>query len=68
MLLYAKGGAAVTDTRYSDLITGTNTVAASASDTRWGGAVGAGLEYGFAPNWSVGVEYDHLFMGTTTAT
>ena len=26
-------------------------------------AVGAGLEVGFAPGWSVGVEYDHLFMG-----
>jgi len=25
--------------------------------------VGAGWEYGFAPNWSLGVEYDHLFMG-----
>jgi outer membrane immunogenic protein len=25
--------------------------------------VGVGWEYGFAPNWSVGVEYDHLFMG-----
>jgi outer membrane immunogenic protein len=66
VLLYAKGGAAVTDTRYSDLITGTHTVVGSASDTRWGGAVGAGLEYGFAPNWSAGVEYNHLFMGTNT--
>lgn len=28
-----------------------------------GGAVGAGIEYGFAPHWSVGLEYDHLFMG-----
>ena len=35
----------------------------SASATRWGGAVGVGFEYGFAPNWSFGVEYDHLFMG-----
>jgi outer membrane immunogenic protein len=25
--------------------------------------VGAGVEVGFAPNWSVAVEYDHLFMG-----
>ena len=25
--------------------------------------MGAGIEYGFAPNWSVGFEYDHLFMG-----
>ena len=24
--------------------------------------VGVGFEYGFAPNWSFGVEYDHLFM------
>ena len=22
-----------------------------------------GLEYGFAPNWSVGVEYNHIFLG-----
>jgi outer membrane immunogenic protein len=28
--------------------------------------VGAGLEVGFAPNWSAAIEYDHLFMGTTT--
>ena len=25
--------------------------------------MGAGFEYGFAPNWSFGVEYNHLFMG-----
>jgi outer membrane immunogenic protein len=25
--------------------------------------VGVGWEYGFAPNWSLGIEYDHLFMG-----
>ena len=30
--------------------------------TRWGGTVGVGLEFGFAPNWSVAIEYDHLFM------
>ena len=36
---------------------------ASASATRWGAAVGVGFEYGFAPNWSFGFEYDHLFMG-----
>jgi hypothetical protein len=28
-----------------------------------GGALGVGFEYGFAPNWSVGIEYDRLFMG-----
>ena len=25
--------------------------------------MGLGWEYGFAPNWSAGIEYDHLFMG-----
>jgi outer membrane immunogenic protein len=66
VLVYAKGGAAVTDTNYTDLITGTGTVVGSSRDTRWGGTVGAGLEYGFTPNWSAGVEYDHMFMGTNT--
>src|SRR6516162_9279193 len=37
-------------------------------DTRWGGALGAGIEVGFAPNWSVGVQYDHLFMQDRTIT
>ena len=35
-------------------------------DTRWGGTIGVGLEYAFAPNWSVGVEYNHLFMQDRT--
>jgi outer membrane immunogenic protein len=37
---------------------------AAVSSTRWGADVGVGFEYGFTPNWSVGAEYDHLFMGT----
>jgi hypothetical protein len=37
-------------------------------DTRWGGTVGAGLEFGFAPNWSAGIEYNHLFMQDRTHT
>lgn len=65
-LLYVKGGAAVTENRYDHRITATNVVFDSASDTRWGGTVGVGLEYGFAPNWSVGVEYDHIFMADRT--
>jgi outer membrane immunogenic protein len=65
-LLYVKGGAAVTENRYDHRFTGTNVVIDSTSDTRWGAAVGVGLEYGFAPNWSVAVEYDHLFMNDRT--
>ena len=65
VLVYAKGGAAVTDSKYSGIITGSGVVFDQSTQTRWGGAVGAGLEVGFAQNWSVGVEYDHLFMGNS---
>jgi outer membrane immunogenic protein len=61
-LLYVKGGAAVTDSRYTTLNTATGAVTSSTGDqTRWGGTIGAGIEYGFAPNWSAGLEYDHIF-------
>lgn len=66
VLLYAKGGAAVVDNRYFHTFTATNALINSTTDTRWGAAVGAGLEFGFAPNWSVGVEYDHIFMDRDT--
>jgi outer membrane immunogenic protein len=60
VLLYVKGGAAITDNQYNGLV---GVLLDQATDTRWGGAVGAGLEVGFGPNWSVAAEYDHLFMG-----
>jgi outer membrane immunogenic protein len=63
-LLYVKGGAAVTSNRFDIFDTPTGIGLVSADATRWGGALGVGFEYGFAPNWSVGVEYDHLWMGT----
>ena len=53
----------MTSNRFSILETVTGIELASASSTRWGGVIGVGFEYGFAPNWSVGLEYDHLFMG-----
>jgi outer membrane immunogenic protein len=61
VLWYVKGGAAVTGNKYNGLVAGAQFD--QASETRWGGVVGTGLEFGFSPNWSVGVEYDHLFMG-----
>jgi outer membrane immunogenic protein len=67
VLLYAKGGAAVTADRFNVNTTVGNVLAATAGDqTRWGGTVGAGVEFAFAPNWSAGLEYDHLFMGNKT--
>ncbi len=75
VLWYVKGGGAVTDNKYSSIFTATappgfapGDVWNRATETRWGGAVGTGLEFGFAPNWSVAVEYDHLFMGNNGVT
>lgn len=65
VLWYVKGGAAVTGNRYSINPNGFPETE-TANDTRWGGTVGTGVEIGFAPNWSVGLEYDHLFMGNRT--
>jgi outer membrane immunogenic protein len=62
-LLYVKGGAAVTGNRLTIFDNTTGVGLVSADSTRWGGTVGVGFEYGFSPGWSVGVEYDHLFMG-----
>jgi outer membrane immunogenic protein len=67
-LLYAKGGAAVVSDKYNAYAIATGVDFATGSETRWGGTVGAGLEYGFTPNWSAAVEYDHLFMGTKNLT
>jgi hypothetical protein len=30
--------------------------------------VGVGLEYGFAPNWTAGIEYDYLFRESDSRT
>jgi outer membrane immunogenic protein len=63
-LLYLKGGAAVTGDKYTTINVANGLTVDRADETRWGSAIGGGIEFGFAPNWSVGVEYDHLFMGT----
>jgi len=71
VLLYVKGGAAVTDDAYRGTVTTApfqGSVFDDVRETRWGGVVGTGVEIGFAPNWSVAFEYDHLFMGNRDLT
>jgi outer membrane immunogenic protein len=71
-LLYAKGGVAWSHNKYDAnnffcgiLIGGCYT---NASDTQLGWTAGGGLEWGFAPNWSALVEYDHYGFGTKNLT
>jgi len=61
VLLYAKGGAAVGSQDFAIINNLTGTGLAFANRTRWGGVVGVGFEYGFTPNWTVGLEYDYLW-------
>jgi outer membrane immunogenic protein len=71
LLWYAKGGAAVTHDRYNGVAlfaVGPFPVGYAfdqSIETRWGGVVGTGIEVGLASGWSVALEYDHLFMGSS---
>lgn len=66
LLFYGKAGGALAHDKYNSFIPGGVTVA-GISQTRWGAAMGLGVEFGFAENWSVGGEYDHLFLGHHSA-
>ena len=59
-LFYVKSGIAVVDDSYKGIATGV--AFDTAKETRIGYAAGVGLEYGFTPNWSLALEYDHFFM------
>ena len=62
MLLYVKGGGAWVRDVYT--ITAGGGFFAETRDTNWGWTIGAGLEYGLTPNWSVKAEYNYLDFGT----
>jgi outer membrane immunogenic protein len=51
---------------YTETRPGVATRAAADSDTKAGWAAGAGVEYAFAPQWSLGVEYLFMDFGGTT--
>jgi len=64
-LFYVKGGGAWAHTKYeyTPLSFGDSTLT-SATETRTGWTVGAGVEYAFAPQWSARLEYDYMDFGT----
>ena len=67
VLVYVKGGGAAVDYKY-DIFSAGGAAVASGNQARWGETIGAGLEFGFAPNWSLGVEYNHIFLDDRTVT
>src|SRR5262245_44351247 len=64
--LSVKVGAIVVDERYEGFVVASGAVLDRASETRWNGAVGAGLDFGVTPNVVIGVDYIHGFMGSRT--
>jgi outer membrane immunogenic protein len=64
-LLYVKAGGAWARDVYTITSTG---FFAQTSDTNWGWTVGAGLEYGMTPNWSLKLEYNYLSFDTQRVT
>jgi len=82
VLLYGTGGLAfggvrnnllVAFTDFNDCIVGVTSAACSAvglnnnnNNTRWGWVAGAGIEWMFAPNWSIKGEYQYIDLGSVT--
>ncbi len=65
-LLYAKGGYAFTDKSLGMTVAGVPAPFATTGNSKSGWTVGGGLEYMFAPNWSVKGEYQYYNFGNTT--
>ncbi len=68
-LLFATGGVAWVDARTTRTLTAAVNPAAlgqadTVSGTNVGWTVGGGVEYGFAPNWSVNLEYRYIQVDT----
>ncbi|MDI1266302.1 MAG: outer membrane beta-barrel protein [bacterium] len=68
VLFYVKGGAMGVNDKYEGSVTATGVVFDRGSETRWGGAVGAGIDFGITPNVVLGVDYVHGFLGSRDVT
>jgi outer membrane immunogenic protein len=66
VLLYAQGGAAWANTNIT-FLDGSGAQLGEASNNSTGWTVGAGVEWMFAPNWSVFAEYNFMGFGTQSA-
>ena len=67
VLFYAQGGAAWTNTDIT-FLTGSGAQVGEVSNNHTGWTLGAGVEWMFAPRWSVFAEYNFMGFGTQSAT
>ncbi|MFZ2078204.1 MAG: outer membrane beta-barrel protein [Xanthobacteraceae bacterium] len=66
VLLYGQGGGAWTNTDIT-FFNGVGTQIGQFSNNRTGWTAGGGVEWMFAPHWSVFVEYNYMGFGTRSA-
>lgn len=72
-LVYGSGGVAYGSVSSTDNLGlsvggGSDTLSGSSSETRFGWAGGAGVNYALSQNWIVGVDYLHYDLGHTSVT
>jgi len=68
LLVYGKGGVAWVGDNHTFTNVLNGSAATTENITRTGWDAGLGMEWMFAPNWSVWVEYDHMGFGTKDLT
>ena len=61
-LFYVKGGWGSVNDKFSVNTTVTNITVATVDRNASGGDVGVGFEWMFTPNWTISVEWDHIFL------
>jgi outer membrane immunogenic protein len=68
MLLYVTGGGAWARDKYEFVDVGQGTLTYSAKQNRTGWTIGAGLEIGLTPNWSLAAQYNFVDLGDRDVT
>ena len=66
LLLYVTGGGAWARDKFDYAAAGVGTSSTKQSRTGW--TVGAGLEYGLSPNWSIAAQYNYVNFGDKDVT
>ena len=66
MLLYVTGGGAWARDKFEYAAAGVGTSQTKQNRTGW--TVGAGLEYGLTPNWSIAAQYNYVDLGDKDVT
>ena len=66
LLIYVTGGGAWARDKFDYTAAGVGTATTKQNRTGW--TVGAGIEYGLSPNWSIAAQYNYVDFGDKDVT